>query len=128
MKNNTFSLFLYIATLATAFIITLSLGAIPPFILWSIVPPALFAVFLRFRFRPIDSLFKKIYILSVFFVLTVLPGVFHLLWLTDAGEIASGSSTSAIILVWVPIQVVILAVPVIISFEIIRLLFFRKKN
>jgi hypothetical protein len=125
MKNSTFTLFLYIATLATASLMALALGGVLVFLLWSAVPLVLFAVFLRFRFRPLDTVFKKVYTLSMFFVLTVLPGAFYILWLLNVGEIATGSSTSAIILVWVPVHVVIIAVPVLIIFEIIRLFFFR---
>jgi hypothetical protein len=125
MKHTTFTLFLYIATLVAACLMALSLGGVLVFFLWSAVPLVLFTIFLRFRFRPLNTVFKKVYTLSMFFVLTVLPGAFYILWLLNVGEIATGSSTSAIILVWVPVQVVIIAVPVLIIFEIIRLFFFR---
>ncbi len=109
MNDKNFRLFLYIMTLAIALIMVVafspaltcnggesgdpfSFSNIVPallFWLWSALPLAAFALFLRFRFRPADTLFKKIYILALFLVLAVFPGSIHFMWILDAGGIAS---------------------------------------
>jgi hypothetical protein len=126
MNNNSLKFFLLIATIGVALIMGLALRDMPPFWLWSITPLLLFAAFLQFRFRPIDSVFKKIYLLLLFFILAILPGSLHLLWLFDAGRIATGSSTSALIFVWIPLWCFVFSVPAILILEIVRLVFFRE--
>lgn len=148
MNDKNFRLFLYIMTLAIALIMVVafspaltcnggesgdpfSLSNIVPallFWLWSALPLAAFALFLRFRFRPADTLFKKIYILALFLVLAVFPGSIHFMWILDAGGIASGSSTSAIIFIFIPLWSIVLMLMLVILLEAVRLVFFRERK
>lgn len=148
VTDNKFNLFLYIITLVTVIIMALtftssvtcdngecsaafSFGSLVPvllFFLWSALPPVVFALFLRFRFRSLDTMLKKIYILALFLVLVIFPGLIHFLWIQDAGGIASGSSTSALIFIWITICSILLTLPLILLFESVRFAFFREKK
>ncbi len=128
MTNNSLRLFLFIATIGTALIMALALQEMLLFWLWSITPLLVFSAFLQFRFRPLDTVFKKVYLLLLFFILAILPGSLHLLWLLDAGRIATGSSTSALIFVWIPLWCFVFTVPAVLILEFVRFIFFREKK
>lgn len=126
MKNsNIFTFILYLTTTVTALLTAVALREGIIFLPWSCLPLILFVLFLRFRFRPVEGAFKKLYVLALFIPLVLFPGYLHLLWLFDVDGIASGSSTAAILLIWIPAWSLVMALPIVIAGEAVRVLFFR---
>jgi hypothetical protein len=71
-----------------ALIMALALQEMLLFWLWSITPLLVFSAFLQFRFRPLDTVFKR-FTCSCSFSYWQSSGSLHLLWLLDAGRIAT---------------------------------------
>jgi hypothetical protein len=82
-------------------------GSFSGFTLWNALPVAIgFAVlWIGLRSRGATAVGCIAFAISV----TVMVALFHLAWLFDWGSIATGSSTSALAFIFVPIWVIVLA-------------------
>lgn len=78
--------------------------SISPFIVWNILPIVVVLIILRYTDRVVDSsLPKQVGIYGFVFLTTGTVVIAHLAWLLDWGGTATGSSTSALMFVTLPI-------------------------
>ena len=111
------------ALIATAALVVFVEGVLNPFTVWNLAPLAIAGLALwRGRGRILA-------VALVFALVTLVPIVyFHLAWLMDWDRIKTGSSTSALIFIFLPVYALVIGAVAALIASLAMALFARFKN